>query len=480
MENKGFDNFEQASLERTENNVTDKMRELNKAFKSSVEPVDGVYGKTEIPISEYKVDNIGELNRSSSYPDFNSHAKNLASDFLNSDGNFIVKTDSYGRPIDNKITDVQLKEGPRENMSSKLYNDSYQDGDQRGHIIADRFGGPASEENVVPQTKDVNTKQFKQVEDTVAKLKNDGHTVDYEVKTNYDSIDPNAKRPSSFEPKIKVDGEDYSKFAKNTEGYKEISSKIYNADDISTTDKVVTNVKETGVKVKPHHDSGMESAAIAATVTCAISTVDNVTACLDGEITADQAAINIAKDTGTAGAVGYGAGFISEAVASSMSSSSNSLISSLGNSCVPAAAVSFGIASYDTVVNYAKGELTTEELAYNLGENAAGVAGSIGGATVAGAALGSVVPGAGTVAGAAVGLVGGMVGYAVASGAYATAVETVGDAIESHSEEIEQLGNKAKSIANETIEKAAVLGENAVNDVKAAISNFNIQNAIPF
>ncbi|MCR5104703.1 MAG: hypothetical protein K6B68_09660 [Eubacterium sp.] len=261
MENKGFDNFEQASLERTENNVTDKMRELNKAFKSSVEPVDGVYGKTEIPISEYKVDNIGELNRYSSYPDFNSHAKNLASDFLNSDGNFIVKTDSYGRPIDNKITDVQLKEG-----------------------------------------------------------------------------------------------------------YKEISSKIYNADDISTTDKVVTNVKEIGVKVKPHHDSGMESAAIAATVTCAISTVDNVTACLDGEITADQAAINIAKDTGTAGAVGYGAGFISEAVASSMSSSSNSLISSLGNSCVPAAAVSFGIASYDTVVNYAKGELTTEELAYNLGE----------------------------------------------------------------------------------------------------------------
>ena len=98
----------------------------------------------------------------------------------------------------------------------------------------------------------------------------------------------------------------------------DLSKKIYNTDELSTIDKAKTTIKETGVKVKPHHEAGMESAAIAATVTCAISTVDNVTACLDGEITADQAAINIAKDTGTAGAVGYGAGFVSHAVASSM------------------------------------------------------------------------------------------------------------------------------------------------------------------
>ncbi len=274
-----------------------------------------------------------------------------------------------------------------------------------------------------------------------------------------------------------MDGVDYNEFIKANEGYGEIPDKIYNSKDVTAAKRVATNVAE---KAGLHHEAGMEAAKLAAGVTCAMSTVDNVSACMSGEITADEAAINIAKDTGSAAVVGYGAGFVSHAVASSMANSSHQLISSLGNSCVPAAAVSFGIASYDTVIDYAQGEIGTDELAYDLGENAVGVAGSIGGAALAGAAVGSVVPVAGTAAGAAVGLVGGMVGYTVATGAYATAVEAAGDAIEEHSDEIKALGDKAQEMMNLSIDKAAEISDQAVADVKAAIKDFNLKNSLPF
>ena len=253
--------------------------------------------------------------------------------------------------------------------------------------------------------------------------------------------------------------------------------KIYNDPDPSAIKKVTTDI---GERYGLSNKAGVEQGALAATVTCAIATVDNVSACINGEITADEAAINIAKDTATAGAVGYGTGFITNEVATAMSASSNSLISSLGNSCVPAAAISFGIASYDTVVDYAQGEIGADELAYDLGENAVGVAGAIGGSALAGAALGSVVPGAGTVVGAGVGLVGGMVGYAVTTGAYETAVQKAGDALEAHSEEIKQLQDKAESIASNTIELASQIGDNAVSEVRAAFNDFNIKNSLPF
>lgn len=88
-----------------------------------------------------------------------------------------------------------------------------------------------------------------------------------------------------------------------------------------------------------------------------ISTVDNMILFIDGEITADEMAINIAKDTGTAGALGYGTGFISKGVAIAMEGSSNELISSLAGSNVPAGLVSFGIASYSSVVDFAQGNI---------------------------------------------------------------------------------------------------------------------------
>lgn len=78
----------------------------------------------------------------------------------------------------------------------------------------------------------------------------------------------------------------------------------------------------------------------------------------DGEITAEEMAADIVKDTAVAGALGYGSAFITKAITESMQLTSNQLIRSVGGSCLPAAAVSFAVESYDDIANFAQGKVT--------------------------------------------------------------------------------------------------------------------------
>ena len=219
--------------------------------------------------------------------------------------------------------------------------------------------------------------------------------------------------------------------------------------------------------------AGLEQAAIAASITAAVSTVDNVTKVMDGEITAQEAFIDVAKDTGAAGGIAYGTAFISTAVSHTMSASSQQLIHSLGKAGVPAAVISFGVQSYDSVIDYAEGVIDGKQLAYDLGESAAQVGGSIAGAAVAGAALGSVVPGAGTVVGFGVGMVGGMVGCAVASEAYASAVEFGG-------EHADVLAEKAQEMASRTVDIAREVVPDKVGNVVTSLNEYATANNLPF
>jgi len=221
------------------------------------------------------------------------------------------------------------------------------------------------------------------------------------------------------------------------------------------------------------HKAGMESAAFAATITAAVSTVDNVSKVMEGEITAQEAFVDVAKDTGAAGGLAYGTAFVSTAVAQTMSESSHQLLKSLGGSNVPAAVISFGVQSFDSVTDYATGVIDGQQLAYDLGENAVQISGSIAGAALAGAALGSVVPGAGTVAGFAVGMVGGMVGCAVASEAYVTAVEF-------GAEHADALADKAKEMANKTVDIAREAVPDKVGSIVSSINDFASSCKLPF
>lgn len=219
--------------------------------------------------------------------------------------------------------------------------------------------------------------------------------------------------------------------------------------------------------------AGLEQAAFAASITAAVSTVDNIPKVLDGEITPQDAFVDVAKDTGAAGGIAYGTAFVSTAISQSMSSSSQQLIKSLGKAGVPAAVISFGVQSYDSVIDYAEGVIDGKQLAYDLGENAAQVGGSIAGAALAGAAVGSVVPGAGTAVGFGVGMVGGMIGCAVASEAYASAVEF-------GSEHAGVLADKAQEMANHTVDLAKDIVPDKVGNIVASLNDYAITNNLPF
>lgn len=233
--------------------------------------------------------------------------------------------------------------------------------------------------------------------------------------------------------------------------------------------------------------SEVKAGFTAAALTMSISTVEDIQQVMEGKMTAKEAFTDVAKDTGTAGAFGAGTEFISKSVATAMSKSSHELINKCSNLGIPAAIVSFGIDSYDSVVDFAQGEIDGEELAYDLGESGARVAGGMAGTMAAtaagakiGAVVGSVVPGAGTAAGAVVGalagagvsIVGGMVGTAIASEAYKTAVELGSDGVD-------VLANKAQEVASNTIEKAKTAIPDKVEDLKSVINNFAKSNSIP-
>ena len=213
---------------------------------------------------------------------------------------------------------------------------------------------------------------------------------------------------------------------------------------------------------------GLESGMSAAGLSAFASSIDNVQKYLKGEVTALEATEDIAKDAGVAGVVGYGTGFITSTVANTMTKSSHTLISKVGGSCAPAAVVAWGVQSFDAVVDYSQGEISKEELAYALGENAVNVAGGI----AAGAAIGSVLPGAGTVVGAGAGFVASMVGCALASEAYAAAVEHGGEGVEI-------LSSKAQELASNTVEMAKIEVPEKVDFIRETINGFASENDIP-
>ena len=221
------------------------------------------------------------------------------------------------------------------------------------------------------------------------------------------------------------------------------------------------------------NEAGIESAAVAASITLAVSTVDNAVKVIDGEISAQEAFVDVAMDTGAAGGIAYGTAFVSTAISQTMSASSHQLISSLGSAHVPAMLISFGVQSYDSISDYATGAIDAQQLAYDLGENAAQIGGSIAGSALTGAAIGSIAPGAGTAVGFGVGLVGGMVGCAVASEAYKSVIE-VG------AEGAEVLADKAQEMAGRTMEIATEFVPEKAGEIAASINDFTSANNLPF
>ncbi|MDD5792039.1 MAG: hypothetical protein PUD22_05630 [Erysipelotrichaceae bacterium] len=213
--------------------------------------------------------------------------------------------------------------------------------------------------------------------------------------------------------------------------------------------------------VKLSQKDGIKNGAAAACITFTVSSVDNVSAYMNGEISAEDMAKNITKDTAVAGGLGYGTAFISTLVSQTMSASSTQLIKTIGGTCLPAATVSFVVESYDSMADFSKGEISGAQLGYDLGENAVGIAGTFEGMKI-GASIGSVGGAPGVVIG---GVVGGAVGYAITTEAYATVIECGGEGAS-------LLAGKAQEFATNTYESAKEIIPEKAENVKSSLLGY--------
>ena len=123
-------------------------------------------------------------------------------------GNAVYETDELGRIIKVTFDKLSLKpEGQARKVISSSIDDigkGYQQlGDQRGHIIADRFNGDNSLANMVPMSPDLNQRDFKAIEDLWAEAITNGKTVNGTIEFIYEGL---SFRPGRMDVEYLIDG----------------------------------------------------------------------------------------------------------------------------------------------------------------------------------------------------------------------------------------------------------------------------------
>jgi hypothetical protein len=118
------------------------------------------------------------------------------------------KTDDQGRIVSAGGTlHMKDREGrlPIKDSIEDIGKGDQKEGDDRGHLIGDQFGGSNGLENMVPQDANINRNDFKNFENELAKEVKDGK----EVKVNIEPIyDGDSRRPKAIVVTYSIDGEE--------------------------------------------------------------------------------------------------------------------------------------------------------------------------------------------------------------------------------------------------------------------------------
>lgn len=643
-----FDSFENNSIKTEGINISEKISEFNKAFDSKVKKTEGLFINSDCSVSRYNISRwLGvesDVAKNVSVDSVMSNAKKMyngtklengeqtlglkkingwKSDISSKTGYAAEVVSTYKENITNEALGNGIKTYRADDRSDLGYkkNDPYVD-----KIRVD------SNNNVIErvQTKFVG----KDAESCYSKLKSkkfDKYITDGKV----DKIEIAKDLYDGVKECITKDKESLTKQLESAESRGDVKLKENLQDRIDKVNKLDDMVEQSNTTyaeakqaakngryyVSKHMgdsivgkgvSDGLQQAKTAIMVTGAISTVDNISACMDGKITAEDAVKNIALETGTAAVGSFGVEFVSSTASEMMKHSSNQLIKKVGSVSrgnTAALVVSYGIEVHETVIDYANGTIDNKEFADEMARGAAKVAGGAIGTSIGSAAgpLGSYYGGqigsevgemtyevskeaiktgidliegdttfeevSAEIKDAAIDkaegieetaketvdnykeiagyvveetgldekaaevketvetiveettakveenvekvkttvknkatevkedvkatadktvekvkdyqqsakeLVSSTVNYAITSEAYVSAVEACEGAIDSSAEQLGKLETKAKEYADKAIEKAGDFGADAVNDVKAAINDFNIKNSLPF
>lgn len=447
-----YDSIEKRGLELKSFELNTKLDSLNKGFESSVKPEGDVYYDSNTVNLDDSISKNFMLDSVTITPEIRASALNAVKDMYHGkevDGrNTLSLKEIHNWKVNSDYYDANIKQHAgyaAEVISTEKENVSFlakQSGkktyrvDDMPDSLRKQFGDRFAAKNDqyvdkirIDKNGNVETVQTKFVgkdgKECLSKLKSkkyekyleDGKVDKIEVpKDYYDDVKSNiANEQKSLKQQIERLTQDGK-----TE---EVAKKQTKLDKLDKLDKMVESSNVTSKEAifavehpklyaaQQINNAGLKAGGQAAALTAAVSGVDNFQKYRSGELTGTEAIENTAKDTAIAGGVAYGTEIVTQLA---------------GGSSVPAAVITMGVESYGDVKDYAEGDIDGEELAYNLGENAARVVGGAVGSAM-GAAAGTVLGPVGNVAG---GLAGGAAGSAIAAKAYEDTVENVSDSIE--------------------------------------------------
>lgn len=178
---------------------------------------------------------------------------------------------------------------------------------------------------------------------------------------------------------------------------------------------------------KISHEAGIKTAETAALIAGSVSMVRNIVATYKGEIEADEAALNIAKDTAESAVVGYGTGFAGSAIKGAMQNSKSQYTRALAKTNVAGTIVAVTVSVSKTMSRYFKGEIDGTECLETLGEQGTGMIASSMFTVIGQAVIPIPIVG---------GLIGSMIGYTLSSATYGILTSSLKEAKIAHEERI--------------------------------------------
>ena len=179
---------------------------------------------------------------------------------------------------------------------------------------------------------------------------------------------------------------------------------------------------------KISHRAGIQTAETAAIIGGSVSIVKNLVAICKGETEPREAFTNVAKDTASTAAVGYGTGFAGSAIKGAMQNSKSQYVQELSKTNVAGTLVAVSVSATKTLTRYFKGEIDGVECLEILGEQGTGMVSSAMFSVIGQIAIPIPVVG---------GMIGGMVGYALSSATYGILTQSLKDEKLAHEERIQ-------------------------------------------
>jgi len=184
---------------------------------------------------------------------------------------------------------------------------------------------------------------------------------------------------------------------------------------------IVKHPKLTTAKkiIKNSNKAGLEQAGYGATIGGSISIIKNIVAVVKDEKNAEDAILDVAKDTGSAAALSYATGFTGSAIKGTMQNAKNEVTRTLSKTNLPAMIVTVTLETGKTLAKFIKGEIDGVQCLEELGEKGTGMTASALFATIGQIAIPIPVIG---------GMIGGMLGYALSSACYGFLMTSLKDA----------------------------------------------------